>query len=99
MLTILLQAGKMEVCKDQEILKRQITIFREVSDDLASRLEKATGIKGYAGIADIRFNGTHNGMKKSDILATGLKARTAGYNAENPNGAPIPSSHDGIAAH
>ncbi|ETN38043.1 uncharacterized protein HMPREF1541_07666 [Cyphellophora europaea CBS 101466] len=92
-------AGKMEVCPDKEILKRQITIFREVSDDLASRIEKATGIKGYAGIADIQFNGTHNGMKKGGALATGLKARTSGYNPENPNGAPITNSHAGIAAH
>lgn len=89
----------MEVCQEKEILKRQIAIFREVSDDLASRIEKATGIKGYAGIADIKFNGTHNGMKKDGDLANGMKARTSGFNPENPNGAPIPSSHEGIAAH
>lgn len=89
----------MEVCPNKEILKRQIAIFREVSEDLATRLEKATGIKGHAGIADIQFNGTHNGMKKGAALATGLQARTAGYNAENPNGAPIKASHAGIAAH
>jgi hypothetical protein len=47
----------------------------------------------------MKFNGTHNGMKKGGDLAYGLKARTAGYNAENPNGAPIPSSHESIAAH
>ena len=29
----------------EEIIKRQIGIFREVPEDLASRLEKATGIK------------------------------------------------------
>jgi catalase len=31
-------------CRDKEIIKRQIAIFREVSEDLASRLEKATGV-------------------------------------------------------
>lgn len=89
----------MEVCKDQEILKRQIAIFREVSDDLASRLEKATGIQGYKGIADMKFNGSHNGMKKDGALATGIKARTSGFNPRNPNGAPIGGSHEGLAAY
>ena len=54
-------SGHMSTCRYPEILKRQIAIFREVSDDLATRLEKATGIKGYDGIANLRFNGTHNG--------------------------------------
>ena len=54
-------SGHMSTCRYPEIIKRQIAIFREVSDDLATRLEKATGIKGYDGIANLRFNGTHNG--------------------------------------
>lgn len=37
-------AGRMEVCKEKEFLKRQITIFREVDPEIATRLEKATGI-------------------------------------------------------
>lgn len=54
-------SGHMANCSREEIIKRQIGIFREVSDDLATRLEKATGIKGYDGIANLQFNGTHNG--------------------------------------
>ena len=46
-------SGHMANCHSEEILKRQIGIFREVSEDLASRLEKATGVKGYPGIAEV----------------------------------------------
>ena len=56
-------SGHMLNCKKEEILKRQIAIFREVSDDIATRLEKATGIKGYDGIANMRFNGTRKSTK------------------------------------
>lgn len=55
-------AGHMKTCKVEEIIKRQIAIFREVSDDLATRLENATGVKGYKGIGDMTFNGCYNGM-------------------------------------
>ena len=48
-------SGHMANCHSEEILKRQIAIFREVSEDLAQRLEKATGIKGYPGIAEVNF--------------------------------------------
>lgn len=83
-------SGKMELCSDKEILKRQIAIFREVSEDLASRLEKATGIKGYDGIANLSFNGTHNGMGgKGNKPANGMK-RDASL-CDN-NGAPMPFS-------
>jgi catalase len=83
-------------CSDKEIIKRQIGIFREVSEDLASRLEKATGVKGYPGIAELRFNGTHNGMAKDASLrgANGLKQEIGA----NANGAPTAGTH-GIAAH
>ena len=86
-------SGHMGNCQEEEILKRQIAIFREVSDDIATRLEKATGIKGYAGIKDLRFNGTHNGMaSKSEVrVANGMKDKVGGYN----NGAPVPGTHDG----
>lgn len=53
-------SGHMANCRREEIIKRQIGIFREVSEDLASRLEKATGVKGYDGISMLRFNDTHN---------------------------------------
>ena len=49
-------SGHMANCTSEEIIKRQIGIFREVSEDIASRLEKATGIKGYPGIADVRLS-------------------------------------------
>lgn len=89
-------AGKMEMCKSQEILKRQIAIFREVSPDIAERLEKATGIKGYAGIKDMKFNGTHNGFSKDDSVryANGLAASR--NSAADKNGAPTLGSHQGI---
>ncbi|KAI4197469.1 MAG: hypothetical protein LQ350_005908 [Teloschistes chrysophthalmus] len=87
-------SGHMENCKDQEILKRQIAIFREVSEDLASRMEKATGIKGYDGISNLRFNGTHNGMAAKEGLRTanGMKAKVGSSIASN-NGAPEPGMH------
>lgn len=46
-------SGHMSTCRKEEIIKRQIAIFREVSEDLASRLEKATGVKGYDGIKNV----------------------------------------------
>lgn len=91
-------SGHMEnimVNKD-EIIKRQIGIFREVSDDLATRLEKATGVQGYGGIAGLRFNGSHNGMAKDQKLraANGqsdlLKVRDVS------NGAPVAGSHQAV---
>ncbi|CZR58306.1 peroxisomal catalase [Phialocephala subalpina] len=83
-------SGHMENCKDKEIIKRQIGIFREVSEDLASRLEKATGVKGYNGIADLTFNGTHNGMGKIRKTANGMKSNLG---ASESNGAPVKGSH------
>ena len=90
-------AGKMEVCPNKEILKRQIAIFREVDDDIAKRLEKATGIKGYDGIADMKFNGTHNGMTKdkSKKYANGINVTMCTSATEN-NGAPKAGTHGRI---
>jgi catalase len=70
-------SGHMANCKKEEIIKRQIGIFREVSEDLASRVEKATGIKGYDGIKGLKFNGTHNAMAEKEDLysANGVKAK------------------------
>lgn len=91
-------AGKMEVCKEKELLKRQIAIFREVDNDIADRLEKATGIKGYDGIANMRFNGTHNGMTKDASLrvANGGTLSSAQTISDN-NGAPTKGTHSGLA--
>ena len=87
-------AGHMSNCRDKEIIKRQITIFREVSTDLAQRLEKATGVKSYPGIAELRFNGTHNGFAKKDSLraANGMVSNF-GSSARGDNGAPIKGTH------
>ena len=82
-------AGHMANCSEKEIIKRQIGIFREVSDDLATRLERATGVKGYPGIAELRFNGTHNGMATDPSLraANGMD-ETHGSSCPTQNGAP-----------
>lgn len=92
-------AGKMEVCKEKELLKRQIAIFREVDNDIAVRLEKATGIKGYDGIANLTFNGTYNGMTKdaSKRAANGIDM-SKGSPVYDNNGAPSKGTHVGVAA-
>ncbi|KAF2758855.1 CAT1 catalase [Pseudovirgaria hyperparasitica] len=92
-------SGHMANCKKTEAIQRQIGIFREVSEDLASRLEKATGVKGYPGIAGLRFNGTHNGMAKDKSLkaANGVKGLTTQSQPDN-NGAPLKGQHAPLAA-
>ncbi|KAK5115671.1 hypothetical protein LTR62_000760 [Meristemomyces frigidus] len=89
-------SGHMSTCTEQEIIKRQIAIFREVSDDIATRLEKATGTKGYEGIKNMRFNGTHNGMASDDSVrfANGMKP-SGGSEGSKPdnNGAPRAGTH------
>ncbi|EKD17747.1 uncharacterized protein L3040_008067 [Drepanopeziza brunnea f. sp. 'multigermtubi'] len=89
-------SGHMANCKDKEIIKRQIGIFREVSEDLATRLEKATGVKGYPGIKDLRFNGTHNGMAedKAKRVANGMGSSAK---ISESNGAPVKGTHSGPA--
>jgi len=89
-------SGKMEMCKSQEILKRQIAIFREVSPDIAERLEKATGIKGYAGIKDMKFNGTHNGFSQDASIKYANGVAATSNSASDKNGAPTKGSHRGI---
>ncbi|KAG4436571.1 hypothetical protein IFR05_007966 [Cadophora sp. M221] len=88
-------SGHMANCKEEEIIKRQIGIFREVSEDLASRLEKATGVKGYPGIRDMKFNGTHNGMagKEEDRVANGMAAKGVELSRGEANGAPVSGTH------
>lgn len=89
-------SGHMENCSDKEIIKRQIAIFREVSEDLASRMEKATGVKGYDGISGLQFKGTHNGMAKDASLrnANGMKGVQLDRNPNN--GAPTPAHANGV---
>ena len=87
-------SGHMANCRIPEILKREIAIFREVSPDMASRVEKATGIKGYDGIKNLRFNGTHNGMATDEKykVANGMSAKI-GLSAQPNNGAPEKGTH------
>ena len=100
-------SGHMANCHSEEIIKRQIAIFREVSNDIATRLEKATGIKGYDGIANLRFNGTHNGMaaNKDVAIANGM-SDGGSLSKQDNNGAPVKGTHvgsqpvgNGTAAH
>lgn len=84
-------AGHMSTCTEKEIIKRQIGIFREVSDDLAVRLEKATGIQGYPGISELVFNGCHNGMAKSASVRAANGQRSPHVNASN--GGPSGGTH------
>jgi len=87
--------AKMDVCPNKEIIKRQITIFGEVDPEIATRLEKSTGVTGYAGIADMSFNGTHNAMAKegANKLANGMSGDTCTSLGDN-NGAPTLGSHN-----
>ncbi|KAF2139005.1 uncharacterized protein K452DRAFT_320648 [Aplosporella prunicola CBS 121167] len=88
-------SGHMSTCREKEIIKRQIAIFREVSEDMASRLEKATGVKGYDGISGLRFNGSHNGMARSaDLRAANGQEPKAGFSATDNNGAPRKGTHN-----
>lgn len=47
--------GRMANCKKEEIIKHQIDIFREVDEDIVSRLEKATSVKEYDGIGNVQI--------------------------------------------
>lgn len=89
-------SGHMSTCRKEEIIKRQITIFRMVSEDLASRLEKATGVKGYADISTLQFNGTHNSFAtdKSKKYANGQIPVRTDSSIEPNNGAPRAGTHD-----
>jgi catalase len=84
--------GKMKLCKQEEPLKRQIAIFREVDPEIAERLEKSVGIKGYDGIANMKFNGSHNAMNGEVQLANDIIANK-GKSATARNGAPAKDCH------
>jgi len=79
-------SNHMSTVKDKEIIKRQIAIFREVHEDIAAGLEKATGVKGYPGIKDMKFNGCGNAMTSNFIPANG----TSIVGRVEANGAPTP---------
>ena len=83
-------AGHMKTCRAEEVVKHQIAIFREMPEDLASRLENATGMKEYEGISGLAFNGCHSGMAKDSKLRTanGTVSRV-GLSVTDNNGAPI----------
>jgi catalase len=84
-------SGHMSTVSDKEIIKRQITIFREVSDDLATRLEKATGVKGGASIKGVTFNGCNNAMDAKPIPANNVvvsdSVMMTADKPQRPNGA------------
>lgn len=88
-------SGHMANCEEKEIIRREIGIFREVSDDLATRLEKAVGFEGYPGVANLRFNGTHNGMaaKPEFQVANGMQPTPS---VKNGNGALGYGSHQAV---
>ena len=86
-------SGHMANCQSEEIIKRQIAIFREVSEDLATRLEKATGVKGYDGIKNLKFNGTYNGMADKDDLYAANDRNRDRAGPRNYNGAPVSGTH------
>ncbi|KAI4840841.1 CAT1 catalase [Aureobasidium sp. EXF-8845] len=89
-------SGHMSTCTKEEIIKRQITIFRHVSEDFASRLEKATGVKGYESIKNMRFNGTHNGFATDDKnkYANGQVPVKVKSSVAPNNGAPRAGTHE-----
>ncbi len=66
----------------------------------ARKLEKATGVKGYDGIKDLSFNGTHNGMARSldKKVANGMKGMRS--SRCESNGAPFSGCYgsNGVAA-
>ncbi|KAK6355634.1 hypothetical protein TWF718_000028 [Orbilia javanica] len=86
-------SGHMANCHHQDAIKRMITIFREVSGDLGSRLEQATGIKGYPGIKELSFNGTHNGMGETIKVANQTPSEKFGRDHGNLNAGPRHGTH------
>jgi catalase len=89
-------SGHMSTCTKEEIIKRQITIFRMVSEDFASRLEKATGVKGYETIANMQFNGSHNGFANDEKkkYANGQVPVKVKSSVTENNGAPRAGTHE-----
>jgi catalase len=87
-------SGHMSTCRSEEAIKRMIGIFREVSEDMASRLEKATGVKGYPGIKGLSFNGTHNGMaEREELRVANRMDPEKSFHPTGNNGAPVYGTH------
>ncbi|KAF3161122.1 hypothetical protein TWF225_003116 [Orbilia oligospora] len=86
-------SGHMANCHHKDAIKRMIAIFGEVSPDLGSRLEKATGIQGYPGIKDLSFNGSHNGMNDTLKVANQTPSEKFGRDTGNVNAGPRYGSH------
>ncbi|KAI9648771.1 hypothetical protein NHQ30_003411 [Ciborinia camelliae] len=86
-------SGHMANCREREPIKRQIAIFREVSEELAARLEKATGVVGYAGIADLNFSGTHNGLARDGSNRPANMMSGVALSVRESNGAPARGCH------
>ncbi|KAM3553690.1 hypothetical protein MY1884_006542 [Beauveria asiatica] len=84
--------AKMEKCRDDEPLRRQMAIFREVDPEIASRLEANIGIKGYDGISKMTFNGCHNGMS-TDPQRAGANGETSCASVPLSNGAPTQGTY------
>ena len=74
-------------CKDQEVIKRQIGIFRQVSPELATALEKGLKVKGLKSIDDVQFMGSNNHLGKR-LGANGLAVDDPTVTWDN--GAPRP---------
>ncbi|BEI81618.1 hypothetical protein CcaverHIS002_0207780 [Cutaneotrichosporon cavernicola] len=81
----------MSTVRDKSIIERQIGIFRAVSEDLASRLEKATGVKGLETLKGVTFNGSHNGMGGEDVIPANNLPRKDEISFEN--GGPGETAH------
>ncbi|KAF3913335.1 Catalase [Dactylellina cionopaga] len=87
-------SGHMGNCHHEDAIKRMIAIFGEVSPDMKSRLEKATGITGHPGIKDLAFNGTHNGMEEGTLkVANNTPSDKFGHYTGNNNAGPRDGTH------
>lgn len=87
-------ATMMSTSRDEKSLKKMIAIFAQVSEDLGSRIEKATGLKRAGNIAELNFMGSHNGFAKDPKIraANGMTAM-ATLSVTDNNGAPVKGTH------
>ena len=56
-------------------------------------MEKATGAKGYDGIANLSFNGTHNEMAKDRSKRNANGMKDVPLSVLDNNGVPTKGSH------
>jgi catalase len=76
----------MSTCREKEILKRQITIFKAVDEKLGEALEKNLGIQAYPDITELSFNGSHSALGEGRKVANGMDDSN---NESFNNGAPL----------